>query len=148
MFFAERVTEKQLPRTARTHSVQHEPPGEHLTQRKTNMNEETKTQTQQGTGSLQRRESREEIGEREKIKANLRLEIRSIREGHGTGGYCQTEKLVAVEKKLHAILSTELEALKKEHGYSPDPKFKHPNIRAVEVELNGLSFRPRLVVAE
>lgn len=112
------------------------------------MNEEQKTKTQPGTGSVQRRTSREEVSEREKIKANLRIEVRSIREGHGTGGYCNTEKLVAVERKLHAILSTELEELKAEHGYSPDPKFKHPHIRAVEVELNGLAFRPKLVVAE
>lgn len=107
------------------------------------MNE--KAQTQSGPSGLQRQaESRE----REGIKAEVRKKIRAIREGHNTGGYCETEKLIEAEKPLHAILSAELEELKRRHGYSPDPKFKHPEIRAVEVELHGLSFKPRLVVAE
>lgn len=147
MFFAERVTDNRLTKLGRTHTVQLTSRDELSTQQHT-MNEKDQTKDQSRAGSLQRGPSREEIAEREQIKANLRLEVRAIREGHSSGGYCNTEKLVQVEKKLHAILSTELEELKARHGYSPDPKFKHPHIRAVEVELNGLAYKPRLVVAE
>lgn len=98
-----------------------------------------------GTGGLQRRS---ESREAEVIKAGLRQNIKAIREGHLTGGYCKTEELVAEEKKLHAILSKELETAKRDYGYSPDPKFKHPTIRAIEVELHGLAFKPKLVVAD
>jgi hypothetical protein len=108
------------------------------------MNE--KTETQRGASGLQRETSSGET-QRQEIKAELRKKIQAIRQGHTTGGYCETEKLVAEEKKLHAILCTELEELKLKHGYSPDPRFKHRDIRAVEVELNGLAFKPKLVVA-
>jgi len=107
------------------------------------MNE--KTETQRGPGSVQRETSSGET-QRQEFKAELRKKIQAIRQGHATGGYCETEKLIGEERKLHAVLCTELEELKLKHGYSPDPRFKHPTIRAVEVELNGLSFRPRLVV--
>jgi hypothetical protein len=109
---------------------------------------EKEAQAKPGTSSLQRQESGGESQEREQVKKNLRKKIIAIRQGHATGGYCETEQLIGEEKKLHAILSSELEQLKARHGYSPDPKFKHPEIRAVEVELHGLSFKPRLVVAE
>lgn len=105
--------------------------------------DKTKTQAVAGTGSLQRSEE----SERGKIKEQLRKKIRSIREGHNTGGYCETEALQAEEKKLHAILSTELEEAKAKFGYSPDPKFKPSQVRTIELELNGLSYKPKLVVA-
>ena len=108
------------------------------------MSEEAKTKTESRPSGLQRRQE----SEGERSKRELRQKIRSIREGHTTGGYCDSEALVVEEKKLHAILSKELDEAKAEHGYSPDPKFKHPTIRTIEVELNGLSYKPRLVVAE
>ncbi len=110
------------------------------------MNEE-KTKTQSGPGSIQRQTKGDE-SERQRIKGKFREEIKAIREGHATGGYCDTEKLKASERKLHGVLATELEELKAKFGYSPDPKFKHPSIRAVEVELYGLSYKPELVVKE
>lgn len=105
--------------------------------------EKNKTQVESRTGGLQRQES-----SREKEKRELRKKIRSIREGHLTGGYCETEALQAEEKKLYAILKQEFDELTAQHGYSPDPRFKHKDIRTVEVELNGLSWKPRLVVAQ
>lgn len=113
-----------------------------------NVSEKDKTETAGGVSGLQRGPSSSESKERERIKTELRKKITSIRQGHTTGGYCETEKLLEVEKQLHAILSAELEEAKAKHGYSPDPKFKHPTIRAIEVELYGLAFKPKLVVAE
>lgn len=101
-----------------------------------------KEKTQSGTGSLQR-----EAGGHEVKTEKLRKEIKAIREGHRTGGYCETEELHAQEKALWRILSEDLEAAKKKHGYSPDPKFKHAEVRALELEINGLSWKPQLVVA-
>jgi hypothetical protein len=112
------------------------------------------TKAQQGTGSVQRQAQTGpqttgggEASGRSGEKAILRTNIKAIREGHLTGGYCDTEKLHAAERALHPILTKELEAAKAKHGYSPDPKFKHPEIRVLELELNGLSWKPRLVVA-
>lgn len=101
-----------------------------------------KTKIESGTGSLQREASSDE-GKVEK----LRKEILAIRAGHTTGGYCDSESLQQKEKVLWKILSAKLEVAKKKHGYSPDPKFKHPEIRALELELNGLSWKPILVAA-
>lgn len=112
------------------------------------MKNEDQTKAQPGLGSLQREAGREEGKHRETIKAGFRKNIRQIREGHLTGGYCDSEALKGEEKKLYAVLATELEEAKAKFGYSPDPKFKHPTIRAIELELNGLSWKPRLVVAE
>lgn len=110
----------------------------------TNQSQSPQGKNPSGTGSLQRSEE----GERSEVKAALRKKIRSIREGHSTGGYCETEKLHQEERKLHAILSTELEEAKAKHGYSPDPKFKPAAVRTIELELNGLSWKPKLVVAQ
>lgn len=99
-----------------------------------------KTKVESGTGSLQRREGSD--------KEKLRQKIRSIREGHTTGGYCETESLHAEEKKLDKILRAELKEAIDKHGYSPDPRFKHKLVREIEVELNGLSWKPTLVVKE
>lgn len=110
------------------------------------MRNEGEEKTQSGTGGIQRG-SQGKGSEAEQVKAELRKKIRSIREGHATGGYCETEKLQAEEKKLDAILRKELDEAKAEFGYSPDPKFKHTKVREIELELNGLSWRPRLVVA-
>lgn len=109
---------------------------------------ESKTQVESGPHSLQQGTSSSEAKEREQIKSDLRKKILSIRQGHATGGYCETEALKAEEKKLHAILSTELEECKAKHGYSTDPKHKHPEIRKLELEINGLAFKPRLIAAE
>lgn len=105
------------------------------------MSEEDKTKTVAGTGSLQR-----STQGREDVKAELRQRIKAIREGHTTGGYCDTEKLKQAERPLYDILTDELEEAKKRHGYSTDPKFKHAAIRNLELEINGLAFKPRLVV--
>jgi hypothetical protein len=96
-----------------------------------------KEKTERGPGGLQRGTEKEK----------LRREIKAIREGHLTGGYCETETLHAQEKKLDKILRAELEESKAKHGYSPDPKFKHPEIGVLELELNGLSWKPLLVAA-
>jgi len=106
---------------------------------------ESKTQVEPRTDRLQRGTQSQE---REGIKKGLRKNIQAIREGHLTGGYCESEALKAEEKKLYAILATELEEAKARHGYSPDPKFKHAEIRKIELELHGLSWKPKLVVAE
>lgn len=102
-----------------------------------------KAETQLGTGGLQR-----EAGRERNTKDWLRQKIQAIRAGHLTGGYCETEALHAEEKKLDKILRKELEDAKAKHGYSPDPKFKHAEVRALELELNGLSWKPELVVKE
>lgn len=101
------------------------------------MNETT---AQQRSGSIQPEAPRS--GEKEKLRKN----IKAIREGHTTGGYCETEALHAEERKLDKVLRKDLAAAKEKHGYSPDPKFKHPEIRAIELELHGLSWKPELVV--
>lgn len=100
------------------------------------MNEKEKIES--GSGGLQRGTEKEKS----------RKQIKAIREGHLTGGYVETEALHAEEKKLDKILRKELDEAKEKHGYSPDPKFKHPEIRALELELHGLSWKPLLVVSE
>lgn len=100
------------------------------------MNEKEKAES--GAGGVQRGPDKEKS----------RKQIKSIREGHYTGGYVETEALHAEEKKLDKLLRKELEAAKEKHGYSPDPKFKHAEIRALELELHGLSWKPLLVVSE
>lgn len=107
--------------------------------RKVSVKDETKNQS--GSGALQREAKSSRL-------ETLRKKRISIREGHVTGGYCDTEALLEVEKEIFGVLSKDLEAAKEKHGYSPDPKFKHAEVRAIELELNGLAFRPRLVVAE
>ena len=102
------------------------------------MSEETKNQS--GTRGLQR-----EASSHEKEVRELRQKIISIRQGHLTGGYCDTEALKVEEKKLWKILSEDLSEAKKKFGDSPDPKFKPKEVRAIEVELFGLSYRPVLV---
>jgi hypothetical protein len=104
------------------------------------MSEEKKTES--GAGGLQRSQTT-----REQEKDILRYERRQIREGHLSGGYCNTEKLLNVEGRLWRLLAEDIEEAKEKHGYSPDPKFKHPEIRKLELERDGLAFRPRLVVA-
>ena len=106
-----------------------------------NQNQSPQGKAVTGAGSLQR------STEGSDAKDGIRKNIRKIREGHLTGGYCESEALQAEEKKLYAILATELEAAKQKHGYSPDPKFKHTKVRELELEINGLSWKPRLVVA-
>lgn len=99
--------------------------------------------TERRPGGIQR----EAEGDEAKVQA-IRKNIKAIREGHTTGGYCETEKLKEEEKKLYGVLSKKVEAAKARHGYSPDPKFKHPDIRALELEINGLSYKPLLVAQE
>lgn len=110
------------------------------------MNEEAKAKAVSGAGSLQRSTGSE--SERQQIIAGLRQKIEAIRRGHATGGYCETEKLQGEERKLARFLDEDIAALKEKHGYSPDPKFKHKDIRALEVERNGFSWQPTLVVKE
>jgi hypothetical protein len=99
---------------------------------------------EEGSGSKQKEQHGSEGGA--VAKATLRKKIEAIRKGHVTGGYCETEALKEAEKELHKVLSAELEAEIKTHGYSPDPKFKAPSIRALEIELNGMAYKPKLVV--
>jgi len=100
-----------------------------------------KAKTESGAGGLQR-----EAESREAEKQHLRKKIKAIREGHATGGYCETEKLHEEEKHLSKLLRADLEEAKKKHGYSPDPQFKPKEVRAIELELHGLSWKPELVV--
>ena len=102
------------------------------------MSEEPKKKTVSGSGSLQRDEE----------KTVLRKNIKAIREGHLTGGYCDSEELQAEEKRLSKLLREDLEAARKEHGHTQDPKFKHADVRRIELELNGLSWKPTLVAKE
>lgn len=102
--------------------------------------DEKKT-AQSGTRGLQR-------DEKEKVKAELRHKILSIRQGHTTGGYCDSEALKAEEKKLDKVIRVELAEAIEKHGYSADPKYKHKEVREIEVELNGLSWKPTLVVKD
>ncbi len=99
-----------------------------------------------GTGSLQR-STQEGSGRAEEnsIKA-LRQKQLSIKEGHGTGGYCDTEALLEVERQIFKLQSKALAEAKEKHGYSPDPKFKHPDVRRLELEVNGLAYKPKHVV--
>jgi len=94
------------------------------------MNEKTKDQP--GTGSLQRQESSSE-------ETQIRQKIKAIREGHTTGGYCDTEKLKAAEKELWSRILTKRLANAKE-GTA-----EH---RDLTREIQSLAFRPKLVVAE
>jgi len=100
-----------------------------------------KTKTESGAGGLQRSPSQSE----ENLEA-LRQERRSVREGHRSGGYCDTEALHKIEKQIWQVLTARLDAAKKKHGYTPDPRFKHADIRAIELELDGLAWKPTLVV--
>jgi len=102
------------------------------------VNEKAKAEAVTGAGSLQRKE-----GSVEEVKADLRKKIRSIREGHGTGGYCDTEALKAEEKKLHHVLSVEIEEAEAKHDHQ-----SQAIATANKRELAGLSYRPKLVVAE
>jgi hypothetical protein len=81
--------------------------------------------------------------EKERIKEGYRKKIRSIREGHITGGYCETEILQQAEKSLASILNTELEEIER----SGQPG-QAQRIFAIERELRGFSWKPRLVVAQ
>lgn len=108
---------------------------------------EDKTHHQSGTGSVQRSQKEGSGRAKEDRLKTLRKERMAIKEGHTTGGYCDTEALHAKEKEIWKVLSEDLAAAKEKHGYSADPKFKHPEIRALELEINGLSWKPQLVVA-
>lgn len=99
---------------------------------------ESETKTQRGAGALQRDPSKTEGQIHDEVLAGLRQKIRSIREGHATGGYCDTAALHVEEKKLDAILRTDLEAAK-------EGSIEQRNIKR---ELASLSYRPRLVVAQ
>jgi len=68
----------------------------------------------------------------------LRAEIETIRKGHLTGGYCDTEILVEAERKLFNALNAEIHDL----GNTPE----HNKRRAeLEKEIRGLAYRPKLV---
>jgi hypothetical protein len=101
---------------------------------------EEEAKTQRGSGGMERQ------ARSDGKKEELQRKVKAIREGHLTGGYCDTEALHAEERKLDKIIRAQLEEAKAKHGYSPDPKFKHPEIRALELELHGLSWKPELVV--
>jgi hypothetical protein len=93
---------------------------------------------QQRTGGLQR--SQEEGDHRSRIKAAIKEKVHAIRHGFGTGGYCDTEGLVAGEKQLHCIISAEIEEAQIAHDQA--------QVRKLERELAGLCYRPKLVVAK
>jgi hypothetical protein len=103
------------------------------------MNNENQAKTQPGAGGLQRPPGSGQSNEREQNKNALRKERQAIKEGHATGGYCQTEKLHAVEKKLHAILTEE-----RDQAVEDGDK---PTAKTTAHELAGFSYAPRLVVA-
>jgi len=106
--------------------------------------DKSKTETQSRTDSLQQKES----SLREEAKSLLRKKRKAIREGHATGGYCETGALLDVEKDLYKLLSRDMEEAKAKYGYSPDPKFKPKEVRDIELELHGLAYKPALVVKE
>lgn len=104
------------------------------------MNE--KTQTEQGTRGLQRPQTSSEKAQREQISRELRKKILSIRHGHATGGYCESESLKEEEKKLAAILNDEADELVDVN--TPDSRLR---LKQIERELLSFSWKPKLVVA-
>jgi len=96
------------------------------------MNE--KEEAQSGARSLQREASRTEAIQEQRKK------VQAVRQGHATGGYCESESLKAEEKILAKILSEAIEHAKK---IGDDV-----TVRSYTREINGLSWKPRLVVAE
>jgi len=86
--------------------------------------------------------------EEEGAESRCRAKIKSIREGHTTGGYIATEALQEEEKKLWRILTDKLAVEEKKHGTHHRAEFQHPEVRRLRVELNGLAFKPQLVVKE
>ncbi len=98
------------------------------------MSNEEKSKTQPGISSLQRETSSE------KGQPDLETQIKAIREGHTTGGYCDTEELHKKEKQLFRILTAALEEAEKDR--------EHERVRILKRRIEALSFRPKLVVAE
>lgn len=101
---------------------------------------EEKTKVEQRPGGIQRdAQSRQD---EDRFEKELRVEIKSIREGHNYAGYVVTEALQSSEKLLHKILdrrATELEA--GDHSQ----KQQAAKIRR---ELAGFCYKPKLVVAQ
>jgi hypothetical protein len=103
---------------------------------------EEASKTERGATRLQPGASRSESQEREQIKDALRKERRAVKEGHLTGGYCETEALHKVERKLHAILSAEIEECEAQPNEGNATRK-----RALQRELAAFSWKPKLVVA-
>lgn len=89
-----------------------------------------------GIGGIQRGEKEA----RQRIKRAIEKDCQSIREGHTSGGYCDTEQLLASEKRLAAIIQTEIE----EAIEARDRNLQF----ALERQLRGFAWKPRLVVAQ
>lgn len=94
-------------------------------------------QAQQRFASIQRSASETETCRR--IKEAVKAKVEAVRQGHTTGGYCDTDSLMEGERQLHAIISAEIEEAQiiRDSGA----------IKRLERELAGLAYRPRLVVA-
>jgi len=96
--------------------------------------DQEKGKAELGAGSVQRSTGSES-------KAAILKEITAIRQGHATGGYCDTEALKVEEQKLHGILEAEVNAEEKKQ---PRDDFR---IRSIKREIAALAYKPRLVVA-
>lgn len=105
-----------------------------------NEGQEAEAKVKRGTRRVERQE--------ESAEASIRKKIVSIRAGHTTGGYCDTEALHNEEKKLYHILAVRLEEAEAKHGTHFKAEFQHPTVRALKLEINGLSYKPQLVVKE
>jgi len=105
------------------------------------MSNESKTQTESGPDRLQR--SAKEISSTGPVEKDLRKKITAIRQGHLTGGYCETETLHAEEKKLHKIISDQIAELE-----DKKPNNWQQHTAALRKELAAFSWKPRLVVAD
>jgi hypothetical protein len=103
------------------------------------VNEKEKTEAVGGASSIQRvaKSGHSEKEVKQAVLGALRKEIQAIRQGFTTGGYCETETLKEKEKRLHAVLCQEL-----------DESCERETREAIEHELAGLCYRPRLVVAQ
>jgi len=103
-----------------------------------NMNEKNKAKVESGPRSLQREAL--EGGSDEEL--TLRQKIKAIRQGHTTGGYCDTEALHAAEKQLAPFLHDRIAICTEQHSFDAVQAK-----RITERELASLAWKPRLVVA-
>jgi len=102
------------------------------------VNEKAKEEAVAGTGGLQR--SAEARGQ--KI-CELRLNRRQVKEGHTTGGYCDTVALHAIEKALAKVIGEEITELEKVGSIAAGNA-----AQIYKRELAGLAWKPKLVVAQ
>jgi len=96
---------------------------------------EEKTKAQSGTGSLQQ-------GASQSREQKVRSKINAIRQGHATGGYCDTDALKEQEKELDGILVEKIKALE-----IADASGNRAAVALIERERKSFAWKPKLVVS-